>query len=79
MCILESFCWLEVRAHIENGFPLKSFALIYACIQESYFCMMLNKIDRPNMTPRVLAICKLAVYFSVFRPFSRFSLVYEGH
>ena len=41
--------------------------------------MMVNKIDRPNTTPTVRAICKLAVYFSVFRPFSRFSLVYEGH
>ena len=40
--------------------------------------MMVNKIDRPNTTPTVRAICKLAVYFSVFRPFSRFSLVYEG-
>ena len=41
--------------------------------------VMVNKIDRPNTTPTVRAICKLAVYFSVFRPFSRFSLVYEGH
>ena len=43
--------------------------------------MLLNKIDRPNTTPAptVRAICKLAVYFLVFRPFSRFSLVYEGH
>ena len=32
--------------------------------------MMVNKIDRPNTTPTVRAICKLAVYFSVFRPFS---------
>ena len=39
--------------------------------------MMVNKIDRPNTTPTVRAICKLAVYFSVFRPFSRFSLVYD--
>ena len=35
--------------------------------------MMVNKIDRPNTTPTVRAICKFAVYFSVFRPFSRFS------
>ena len=35
-----------------------------------------NKIDRPNMTPTVRAICTFAVYFSVFRPFC---LVYEGH
>ena len=40
---------------------------------------MVNKIDRPNTTPTVRAICKFAVYFSVFRPFSRFSLVCEGH
>ena len=38
-----------------------------------------NKIDRPNTTPMVRAICTFAVYFSVFRPFCRFPLVYEGH
>ena len=31
--------------------------------------MKLNKIDRPHTTPTVRAICKFAVYFSVFRPF----------
>ena len=40
---------------------------------------MLNKKDRPNTAPAVRAICTFAVYFSVFGPFSRFSLVYEGH
>ena len=40
---------------------------------------MVNKIDRPNTTPTIRAICKFAVYFSVFRPFSRFSLICEGH
>ena len=30
---------------------------------------VVNKIDRPNMTPTVRAICAFAVYFSVFRPF----------
>ena len=38
-----------------------------------------NKIDRPNTTPTVRAICTFAVYFLVFRPFCRFALVYEGH
>ena len=38
-----------------------------------------NKIDRPNKTPTVRGICTFAVYFSVFRPFCRFTLVYEGH
>ena len=39
-----------------------------------------NKIDRPNTTPpTVRGICTIAVYFSVFRPFCRFTLVYEGH
>ena len=38
MCILESFCRFEVCAHVENGFVLKT-ARIYACIQESYFCI----------------------------------------
>ena len=31
------------------------------------------------MTPMVCGICTFAVYFSVFRPFCRFTLVYEGH
>ena len=37
--VLESFSRFEVSAHIQNGFLLKSFALKYACIQQSYFCM----------------------------------------
>ena len=41
--------------------------------------MMVNKIDRPNTTPTVRAIGTFAVYFSVFRPFCRFTLVYKGH
>ena len=42
--------------------------------------MKVNKIDRPNTTPpTVRGICTIAVYFSVFRPFCRFTLVYEGH
>ena len=41
--------------------------------------MMANKIDRPNTTPTVRGICTFAVFFSVFRPFCRFTLVYEGH
>ena len=28
-----------------------------------------NKIDRPNATPTVRAICTFAVYFSVFQAF----------
>ena len=36
---------------------------------------MVNKIDRPNTTPTVRGICTFAVYFSVFRPFCRFTLV----
>ena len=39
VCIFESFCPLEVRAHIENGFLLTSFVIIYACIQENFFCI----------------------------------------
>ena len=38
--------------------------------------MKVNKIDRPNTTPpTVRGICTIAVYFSVFRPFRRFTLV----
>ena len=35
--------------------------------------------DRPNSTPTVRGICTFAVYFSVFGPLCRFTLVYEGH
>ena len=37
------------------------------------------KTNRPNTTPTVRAICTFAVYFLVFRPFCRFTLVNEGH
>ena len=43
------------------------------------FVSEVNKTDRPNTTPTVHAICTFAIYFSVFRPFCRFTLVYEGH
>ena len=33
---MESFCWFEVRAHVENGLLLKS-ALIYVCIAGKLF------------------------------------------
>ena len=39
----------------------------------------MNKKDRPNTTPTVRGICTFAVYFSVFGPLCRFTLVYEGH
>ena len=38
-----------------------------------------NKTDSPNTTPTARAICTFALYFSVFRPFCRSTLVYEGH
>ena len=41
--------------------------------------VVVNKIDRPNKTLTVRGICRFAVYFLVFRPFCRFTLVYEGH
>ena len=31
------------------------------------------------MTPTARGICTFAVFFSVSRPFCRFTLVYEGH
>ena len=37
MCILESFCRLEVLTHIKNRFVLKSLALVYTCAKKSYF------------------------------------------
>ena len=42
-------------------------------------CNDVNKTNRPNTTTTVRAICTFAVCFSVFRPFCRFTLVYEGH
>ena len=36
-------------------------------------------INRPNTTPTVRAIWTFSVYFSVFRPFCHFTLVYKGH
>ena len=44
----------------------------------SRVCNDVNKTDRPNTTPTVRAICTFAVYFSVFRPFCHFTLVYIG-
>ena len=41
--------------------------------------IVVNKTDRPNATPTVRAICTFAVYFLVFQPFCRFTLVNEGH
>ena len=42
--------------------------------------LVVNKIDRPNTTRTVRGICRFDVYFLVFRPFCRFTLVlYEGH
>ena len=38
-----------------------------------------NKIDRTNTASTVRGICTFAVCFSVFPPFCRFTLVYEGH
>ena len=58
---------------------LLTFKNCFEKLESSYSGMMVNKIDRPNTTPTVRAICKFAVYFSVFRPLSRFSLVHEGH
>ena len=43
------------------------------------FSRTVIKIDRSNTTPTVRAICTFAVCFSVFRPFCRFTLVYEWH
>ena len=40
---------------------------------------VVNKIGRPNTTRTVRGICRFAVYFLVFRPFCRFTLVYERH
>ena len=48
-------------------------------IRSRFIKMMVNKIGRPNTTPTVRGICTFAVYFSVFRPFGRFTLVYEAH
>ena len=44
--------------------------------------MMVNKTHRPNTTPSARSIGTFAsffFFFLVFRPFCRFTLVYEGH
>ena len=48
-------------------------------VQDARHVLVVNKIDRPNPTRTVRGICRFAVYFLVFRPFCRFTLVYEGH
>ena len=71
-----------VRSKRQGGTGFSSVIVIsplQSIIRDQVLEVMVNKIDRPNTTPTVRAICKFAVYFSVFRPFSRFSLVYEGH
>ena len=38
MCILASFSWFEVRAHLKYCIFLKSFAFVYGSVQECHFC-----------------------------------------
>ena len=59
----------------------KTFQLKMADYEEVLLrvCNDVNKTDRPNTTPAVRGICTFAVYFSIFRPFCHFTLVYEGH
>ena len=66
--------------------PVQEEALLQFIRRKDVFCVLpagcgkdVNKTDRPNTTPTVREICTFAVYFSVFRPFCRFTLVYEGH
>ena len=42
---------------------------------------IVNKKDRPKMTPTVRGIinCTFAIYFSAFVPLCHVTLVYEGH
>ena len=75
---------MDILAHIwfRNGRTYGFFSLSLSESASLPFCSgggKLNKIDRPNTTPTVCAICKFAVYFSVFQPFCRFTLVYEGY
>ena len=44
-------------------------------INNGLYLNYVNKIDRPNTAPTVRAMCT----FRFFRPFCRFTLVYEGH
>ena len=65
-----------MRAHAENGFLLKSFTLMYTCIQESYsvseifavnFMVVLNQLllEKPQENeisrPKKIALCNMAI------------------
>ena len=71
--------WLNMNVLFRVHWAFQSTEKTVLVMLQNKLVMMVNKIDRPNTTHTVRAICTLAVYFSVFRPFSHFSLVYEGH
>ena len=58
----------------------------YATTLKKICLVFLLENSRKNMglktrytTPAARCICSFAVFFSVSRPFCRFTLVYEGH
>ena len=70
----------EISGDIRNLLPREGCPCRYADINARHVLVtVVNKIGRPNTTRTVRGICRFAVYFLVFRPFCRFTLVYEGH
>ena len=73
-CSCKTTCSRKKTARSE-GCPCR-----YADINARHVLVtVVNKIGRPNTTRTVRGICRFAVYFLVFRPFCRFTLVYEGY
>ena len=77
----------QLNVHVENQARIQGrwngwiFTPLFLSSLLSFFFLSLkywNKIDRPNTTPTVRAICTFAVNFSVFRPFCRFTLFMKG-
>ena len=68
-----SFACMEICCVLGHlSFP-SDFAVRRLCC---FFWNDVNKTDRPNTTPMVRAIYTFAVYFSVFRPFCRFTVLF---
>ena len=54
--VQESFCRFEVRSHVENGFFLKSFALIVTHVSRKVISLSEIRVSR-EFYGRMIAIC----------------------
>ena len=66
VCILGSLCWIEVCAHVENGFLLKSFAVISACIIISVISAVISAciIRKVISISEISAVSVLVIWIS---------------